>query len=88
MAHSINLITTTTTVQFLFGMEPHTHTDIVYDDDDDDDDDDDNYDEYGISYDYAYGDPSNMNDPFVRLQFEKCLQQAAHTPQITPQVTP
>ena len=67
-----------------------THTDIVYDDDDD-------YDGR-TAYDYAYGDPFNMNDPSVRLQFEKCLQhrlQAAqyidtmptHT-HTTPQATP
>ena len=43
-----------------------THTDIVYDDDDD-------YDGR-TDYDYAYGDSFNMNDPSVRLQFEKCLQ--------------
>ena len=44
-----------------------TLTDIVYDDDDDD------YDGR-TDYDYAYGESFNMNDPSVRLQFKKCLQ--------------
>ena len=63
MAQSINLVTTITTVQFMFGMEPHIQT--LYDDDDDDDgdgDDDDDatnygydaYDEYGTDYDHSY----------------------------------
>ena len=47
-----------------------THTDIVYDDDDDDDDDDDGR----TAYDYAYGDPFNMNDPSNQLQFTQCLK--------------
>jgi len=77
MAHSINSITTITTVQFLSRMEPQTHTNIVYDDDNDDATNDytyDDYDECGYTYDYAYGDFSNMNNPSVRLQFKKCLQ--------------
>ena len=58
-------------------MEPQTHTNIVYDDDNDDATNDytyDDYDECGYTYDYAYGDFSNMNNPSVRLQFKKCLQ--------------
>ena len=54
-----------------------THTNIVYDDNDDDATNDytyDDYDECGYTYDYAYGDFSNMNNPSVRLQFKKCLQ--------------
>ena len=58
-----------------------TYTDIVYDDDD--------YDGR-IDYDYAYGDPFNMNDPSVRAQFEQSLH-TKHTqakPQAPPQATP
>ena len=70
IANSTNSITTITTVQFLFGMEPHTHTDIVYDDEDDDDTNNAyDYDKYGTVYDYTYGDSFNMNDPSVRSQF-------------------
>ena len=55
------------------------HTDIVYDDDD-------NYDGR-TDYDYAYGDSLNMNDPSVRVQFEKCLRAVQATPQAAPQAT-
>ena len=56
-----------------------THTDIVYNDDDDIDDDYtdyayDDYDQCGATYDYAYGDSFNMNDPSAQTQFQKCLQ--------------
>ena len=34
----------------------------------------DGYDEYNASYDYAYGNPFNMNDLCVQLLFTKCLQ--------------
>ena len=68
MSHSINSITTTTTVQFLLvgwnnTWDGTTHTDIVYDDD---------YD-FRIDDD-AYGDSLNMSDPFVRLKFTQCLK--------------
>ena len=52
-----------------------THTDIVYDNNDDATDYEYNdYDKCGATYDYAYGDSFNMNDPSIRLQFKKCLQ--------------
>ena len=53
-----------------------THADIVYDNNDDatDYEYNDYYDKCGATYDYAYGDSYNMNDPSIRLQFKKCLQ--------------
>ena len=70
MAHSINLFTTITTANFF--LDGTTHTNIACKDDDDDDDDDDymydDYDKYGATYDYMYGDSFNMNDPMVKLQ--------------------
>ena len=51
-------------------MEPRILTLYIYDDDDD-------YDGR-TDYDYAYGDSFNMNDPSVRLQFQKCLRAAHH----------
>ena len=81
MAHSTNSIVTITTVQFLFGMEPHIPTlcmmmiTITTN-------------MAGTVYDYTYGDSFNfnMNDPSVRSQFQKCLQtvQFQNFPQAAP----